>query len=238
MSYIEEIEETIKNYRKEIEDLKKGILKFKNDNINLSINKNKNNNIITNIDTLESSRYQEHSISYEKENLKLQNEIIELKNQNKILNNKIELQEKTINQFIDKISFLNDQMKNKNNNVQNVTNFSINKKNKNMNIINLNKENSEENNNLNISNQEIESNKNISFHQSNDHFISNIENEKKMIEYEKKTYLNNKNNEMYLNKEKYEKELINICSLINSDSLYACNKNSCKYCEYGKICNF
>ena len=62
MSYIEEIEETIKNYRKEIEDLKKGILKFKNDNINLSINKNKNNNIITNIDTLESSRYQEHSI--------------------------------------------------------------------------------------------------------------------------------------------------------------------------------
>lgn len=39
-------------------------------------------------------------------------------------------------------------------------------------------------------------------------------------------------------KEKYEKELINICSLIDSDSLYACNKNSCKYCEYGKICNF
>ena len=39
-------------------------------------------------------------------------------------------------------------------------------------------------------------------------------------------------------KEKYEKELINICSLINSDSLYDCNKNSCKYCEYGKICNF
>ena len=39
-------------------------------------------------------------------------------------------------------------------------------------------------------------------------------------------------------KEKYEKELINICSLIDSDSLYACNKNSCKYCEYGKLCNF
>ena len=39
-------------------------------------------------------------------------------------------------------------------------------------------------------------------------------------------------------KEKYEKELINICKLIDSDSLYCCNKDSCKYCEYSKICNF
>ena len=57
-------------------------------------------------------------------------------------------------------------------------------------------------------------------------------------------YIDLKNKQNYIIKfneqlkEKYEKELINICSLIDSDSLYACNKNSCKYCEYGKICNF
>ena len=57
-------------------------------------------------------------------------------------------------------------------------------------------------------------------------------------------YIDLKNKQNYIIKfneqlkEKYEKELIKICSLINSDSLYACNKNSCKYCEYGKICNF
>ena len=39
-------------------------------------------------------------------------------------------------------------------------------------------------------------------------------------------------------KEKYKKELINICNLIDSDSLYNCNKDSCKYCEYSKICDF
>lgn len=57
-------------------------------------------------------------------------------------------------------------------------------------------------------------------------------------------YIDLKNKQNYIIKfneqlkEKYEKELISICSLINSDSLYDCNKNSCKYCEYGKICNF
>ena len=57
-------------------------------------------------------------------------------------------------------------------------------------------------------------------------------------------YIDLKNKQNYIIKfneqlkEKYEKELINICNLIDSDSLYACNKNSCKYCEYGKICNF
>lgn len=79
MSFIEEIDETIKNYRKEIDDLKKGISKFKNDNFNLSIYQNKNNNIITNIDTFESSSFHEPSISYEKGNYKLQNEITSLK---------------------------------------------------------------------------------------------------------------------------------------------------------------
>ena len=155
MSFIEEIDETIKNYRKEIDDLKKGISKFKNDNFNLSIYQNKNNNIITNIDTFESSSFHEPSISYEKGNYKLQNEITSLKNQNQILNNKIELQEKTINQFIEKISFLNEKMKNKNNNIKNMTDFSINNKNKILNINHL-KENSEKNNNSNISNKEIE----------------------------------------------------------------------------------
>ena len=37
-------------------------------------------------------------------------------------------------------------------------------------------------------------------------------------------------------KSKYETELIKICSQISSDKLYKCSKNSCKFCEYNKIC--
>ena len=37
-------------------------------------------------------------------------------------------------------------------------------------------------------------------------------------------------------KTKYENELIKICKDITSDTLYKCNPNSCKYCEYHKIC--
>ena len=37
-------------------------------------------------------------------------------------------------------------------------------------------------------------------------------------------------------KEKYIKELFEICSKITSDNLYNCNTASCKYCEFNKIC--
>ncbi len=37
-------------------------------------------------------------------------------------------------------------------------------------------------------------------------------------------------------KSKYESKLIKICKDITSDTLYKCNPNSCKYCEYNKIC--
>ncbi len=36
---------------------------------------------------------------------------------------------------------------------------------------------------------------------------------------------------------KYEEELYKICSKIDSDSLFKCNPDSCKYCEYCKICD-
>ena len=38
-------------------------------------------------------------------------------------------------------------------------------------------------------------------------------------------------------KTKYEEELYKICTQIDSDSLFKCNPDSCKYCEYGKICS-
>ena len=38
-------------------------------------------------------------------------------------------------------------------------------------------------------------------------------------------------------KTKYEDELLKICTQIDSDSIFKCNSESCKYCEYGKICN-
>ena len=37
-------------------------------------------------------------------------------------------------------------------------------------------------------------------------------------------------------KERYEKELINICNVINTDTAYQCNASSCRYCEYNKHC--
>ena len=37
-------------------------------------------------------------------------------------------------------------------------------------------------------------------------------------------------------KERYEKELINICNVINTDTAYQCNAASCRYCEYNKHC--
>ena len=37
-------------------------------------------------------------------------------------------------------------------------------------------------------------------------------------------------------KEKYEKELLKICSEITTDNIYNCNTASCKYCEFNKIC--
>lgn len=39
-------------------------------------------------------------------------------------------------------------------------------------------------------------------------------------------------------KTKYEQELYKICNEITSDSFFKCNPESCKYCEYGKICTY
>lgn len=37
-------------------------------------------------------------------------------------------------------------------------------------------------------------------------------------------------------KTEYEHELYKICEQIDSDSVFKCNQESCKYCEYSKIC--
>ena len=38
-------------------------------------------------------------------------------------------------------------------------------------------------------------------------------------------------------KTKYEQELYKICNQIISDTIFKCNNNSCKFCEFNKICN-
>lgn len=50
---------------------------------------------------------------------------------------------------------------------------------------------------------------------------------------------NKKNHVIEFNEElknKYEEELYKICTQITSDTLYKCNEDSCKYCEFNKIC--
>jgi len=37
-------------------------------------------------------------------------------------------------------------------------------------------------------------------------------------------------------KTQYEQKLYEICSQIDSDTIFKCNHESCKYCEYNKIC--
>ena len=39
-------------------------------------------------------------------------------------------------------------------------------------------------------------------------------------------------------KTKYKQELYKICNEITSDCLFKCNQESCKCCEYGKICTY
>ena len=38
-------------------------------------------------------------------------------------------------------------------------------------------------------------------------------------------------------KKEYEKQIIEICNKINSDTTYKCNCENCKYCEFSKICD-
>lgn len=37
-------------------------------------------------------------------------------------------------------------------------------------------------------------------------------------------------------KQKYEKQIIEACDIITSDSLYNCSPENCKFCEFSKIC--
>lgn len=57
-------------------------------------------------------------------------------------------------------------------------------------------------------------------------------------------YINLRNKQNYViefNEElrcKYEQKILDICNMISSDGLYLPNNESCKYCEFFKICEF
>ena len=211
MSYIKDIDETIRTYRNEVNALKKGILKLSNwNNSNKYTNyKNydyDNNNFlnhekyISNYDTVESSFIQEPSI-LEKENCKLQNEITTLKNQNMKLKDTIKLQEKNMNILTKKISSLQFQINKKRNNM---TDFKVIKHNIfNENLKNNNKVNKSINDFIDYKNQ----NNKINLIEKGDIEKIKEEYEKKKNELEMK--LMDKNNQINLIKEKYENELNN-----------------------------
>lgn len=49
----------------------------------------------------------------------------------------------------------------------------------------------------------------------------------------KNNYVINYNDKL---KSEYKQKISSICNTISSDSYYQCNENSCKYCEYNKLC--
>ena len=211
MSYIKDIDETIRTYRNEVNALKKGILKLSNWNNSNKYTNYKNYNYdnnnflnhekyISNYDTVESSYIQEPSI-IEKENCKLQNEITTLKNQNMKLKDTIKLQEKNMNILTKKISSLQFQINKKRNNM---TDFKVIKHNIfNENLKNNNKVNKSINDFIDYKNQ----NNKINLIEKGDIEKIKEEYEKKKNELEMK--LMDKNNQINLIKEKYENELNN-----------------------------